>query len=90
MNEQELTRAIAKKFFLTLRESREVIDFIISKIIDSLSQSKRSYFRGFGSFTKKKYKSKKVRHPKTGKLITIPERTTVDFSPSKDLLQKIK
>jgi len=90
MNQGELTLAISKRFFLTQRESREIIDCILSTITDNLSQSKRSYFRGFGSFIKKKQKSKKVRHPKTGKIITIPDRATVDFNPSKNLLRTIQ
>ena len=90
MNQKELTLAIAKRFFLTQTESREIINFILTAITKDLKKGKRVYLRGFGSFTKEKRSSKKVRHPKTGKLITIPERTTIDFNPSKWLLEKIK
>lgn len=51
-----------------------------------LKNGERFYLRDFGSFTKKKQASKKVRHPKTGKIITIPGRITVEFNPSKKLL----
>ncbi len=55
-----------------------------------LKNGERFYLRDFGSFTKKKQASKKVRHPKTGKIITIPGRITVDFNPAKSLLKYIK
>jgi len=90
MNQEELTLAIAKRFFLTQVESREIIKFILSRITEDLKKGERVYFRGFGSFIKEKRSSKKVRHPKTGKIITIPERITVGFDPSKKLLKNLR
>jgi DNA-binding protein HU-beta len=90
MNQTDLARAIAKRFFLTQVESKEIIDFILSRITEDLKKGERVYFRGFGSFTKEKRSQKKVRHPKTGKIITIPERTTVDFDPSMDLIKNLR
>jgi len=90
MNQGELTLAISKRFFLTQVESNEIIKFILSSITEDLKRGERAYFRGFGSFEKEKRKSKKVRHPKTGKIITIPERTTVDFDPSQELLKNLR
>ena len=89
MNQGDLTLAISKKFFLTQVESGEIIKFILSRVTNDLKKGERVYFRDFGSFVKEKRKSKKVRHPKTGKIITIPERITVDFNPSTLLLEKI-
>ncbi|MBU4287798.1 MAG: HU family DNA-binding protein [Proteobacteria bacterium] len=89
MNQKELTLAITKRFFLTHVESKEIIKFILSRITEDLKKGERVYFRGFGSFTKEKRASKKVRHPATGKIITIPERITIDFDPSKSLLQQL-
>ena len=89
MNQQELTNAIAKRFFLTQVESQEVIKFILSRITEDLKKGERAYLRGFGSFAKEKRSSRKVRHPKTGKIITIPERITIGFNPSKSLLQSL-
>lgn len=90
MNQGELTLEISKRFFLTQTESREIIKFILSSITEDLKKDQRVYFRGFGSFDKEKRQSKKVRHPETGKLITIPKRTTVDFNPSASLIKKIR
>ncbi len=89
MNEKILSEIIAKQFFLTKVESIEIIELILSKIAESLKINKRAYFRGFGSFSKQKRSAKKVRHPKTGKILTIPARVTVSFKPSGLLLKKI-
>ena len=90
MNQGQLARSIAKKFFLSQAESGRIIKFILSKIKDDLRNSRRVYFRGFGSFTKKRYPGKRVRHPKTGKMIWFPPKTVVDFKPSKLLLKILR
>ncbi len=89
MNQGELTLAISKRFFLTQAESQEIIKFIQAELTRDLKKGERISLRGFGSFTKEKRSSRKVRHPKTGKIITIPERITVDFNPSEALIQNL-
>jgi nucleoid DNA-binding protein len=89
MNQGELTLAISKRFFLTQTESVEIIKFILSEITKDIKKGERISLRNFGSFTKEKRSSRKVRHPKTGKIITIPERVTVAFNPSAQLLQNV-
>ena len=90
MNQGELTLAISKRFFLTQVESQEIIKFILTEITGGLKRGEKISLRGFGSFTKEKRAFKKVRHPGTGKIITIPERTTVDFDPSKELIKNLR
>ena len=89
MNQGELTLAISKRFFLTQTEAGEIIKFILAEITGDLKKGERISLRGFGSFTKEKRSSRKVRHPKTGKIITITERITVDFDPAKLLLKNL-
>lgn len=89
MNQGELTLAISKRFFLTQTEAGEIIKFILAEITEDLKKGERISLRGFGSLNKEKRSSRKVRHPKTGKIIIIPERITVDFNPSESLIQKI-
>ena len=90
MNQGELALAISKRFFLTQTEAGEIIKFILSEITGDLKKGERISLRGFGSFTKEKRSSRKVRHPKTGKIITIPKRITVGFDPSKELLKNLQ
>jgi len=89
MNQKELALAIAKKFFLPQRESMKVLKFMLAQVTEDLKRGKRVYLRGFGSFTKKKQSIKKVRHPETGRIITMPGKLTIEFNPSKALLRKL-
>ena len=90
MNQGELTLAVSKRFFLTQTEAGEIIKFILAEITGDLKKGERISLRGFGSFNKEKRSSRKVRHPETGKIITIPERITVDFNPSNELLSSLR
>jgi len=85
VNKSDLVKYIAHEFFITKTESEKIINFIFQNISDFLSLDERIYFRGFGSFRRVKRKAKRVRHPKTKKIITIPERWTIDFTPSKKI-----
>lgn len=89
MNEKTLSHLIAKQFFLTKVESKEIIQLLLLKTAESLKINERVYFRGFGSFQKQKRSAKKVRHPKTKQITTIPARLTVSFKPSPHLIRKI-
>lgn len=90
MNQRDLSIAISKRFFLTKAESEKIIKFILAEITKALKKGERVAFRSFGSFVKEKRSSKKVRHPKTKKIITIPEKLTIDFKPSNLLLKALK
>ena len=89
MNQGELILAVSKRFFLTQTEAGEIIKFILAEIIEDLKKGERISLRGFGSLNKEKRSPRKVRHPETGKIITIPERITVDFNPSESLIQNL-
>ena len=90
MNEKELVKKIAGQFFLTKVESKEIIQLILTQITNALKNGDRVYFRGFGSFTKAKRSAKKVRHPRTRKMITIPARVTAHFKPSLLFLKNLE
>ena len=90
MNQGELTLAISKRFFLTQTEAGEIIKFILAEMTEDLKKGERISLRGFGSFNKEKRSSRKVRHPETGKIITIPERVIVDFKPSEELIENLR
>lgn len=89
MNQKDLILSISQNFPLNQTESQKLLKFILAKITEELKKEKNISFRNFGSFAKESRPAKKVRHPKTGKIIIIPARITVDFNPSAILLKKI-
>ena len=89
MNKQDLAIDVAVKFFITQVESEKILRFILDDIAKSLVKNERVYFRGFGSFTRIRRKARRVRNPKTKKMMVIPPHYTVKFTPSNTLHKKV-
>lgn len=89
MTQTELIKKISARFFLTQPEVKEIINYVLEQITTELHKGNRVYLRDFGSFTTISRKAKKVRHPKTKKIITVKEHKDITFTPSKKLLKKI-
>lgn len=89
MTQTELIKKVAARFFLTQPEVREIIKYFLEQITTELQKGDRVYIRGFGSFKTVTRKAKKVRHPKTKKMLTIPKRKDIEFTPSKKLLKNL-
>ena len=89
MNRDQLTRAIAKAFFLSLSEATAIIGSILDQIASSLKKGERVYLKDFCSLTKVIRPGRNVRHPRTGEIIVIPGGPAVRFSASPALLRAI-
>lgn len=89
MNLGQLASAIAERFFLLKAQAKELLDFALEKIAESLQAERRVYFRGFGYFVKVIRPGRRVRHPRTGQIIWIPPRPDVDFRASPALLRAL-
>jgi DNA-binding protein HU-beta len=90
MNQRKLSRALAKKFAIPRRQSVRILHFLVDKTTEALGQGERFTLQGFGVFRRATRAAKKVRHPKTGKTITIPARLTISFRPAPALVKRLK
>ena len=73
--------------------SRKDTELIIAEILDAiqttLAQGGRVEIRGFGSFALF-YRSPRIgRNPKTGELVSVPEKWVPHFKASKPLLERV-
>jgi len=89
VNKQDLAINVAVKFFITQVEAGKIADLILDDITKALVKNDRVYFRGFGSFTRIKRQARRVRNPKTKKMMIIPPHYTVKFTPSNTLHKKV-
>jgi DNA-binding protein HU-beta len=90
VNKEDLSIALAVKFFITQVEAEKMLAHLLDGITKALQKNDRVYFRGFGSFTRERRKARRVRHPKTGKMMIIPAHYTVKFTPSAALRKKME
>ena len=90
MTQTDLTRALAKAFGLPHVKGQRILRSLLETIAHALATKETVSLRGFGSFRPVRRAAKKVRHPKTGEIVTIPARITVSFSPSPALEKRLK
>jgi len=62
---------------------KKIIEEFLGSLREALYESRRIELRNFGVFSVKKRKPKIGRNPKTGEVVTVPERLKVVFKPSK-------
>lgn len=91
----KLTRkALVSKVFETTnlpqKTIKDIIENLFAKIADSLSEGDDVEFRGFGIFKTKQRKKRVGRNPKTGKIVSIPQKRVVVFKPGSILKKKIE
>ena len=89
MNKTDLIKELAK-VVSTKKEAHKAVNCILSSIKDALINKETVEIAGFGSFKIAQRAARKVRHPKTGEEIDIPERVVVKFVPGKALKEAVK
>lgn len=82
MNKREFVRTFAEKYDVSLDTAKELCTAVFSALKDELDKGEKVQIYNFGVFKSKTYKAKNVRHPKTGEIMTIPERTVITFKQS--------
>jgi len=90
VNKQDLAINVAVKFFITQVEAGKIVDLILDDITKALVKNDRVYFREFGVFTRYRRKARRVRNPKTKRMMIIPAHHTVKFTPSGKLKKQIR
>ena len=89
MNKSDLINELASNTGLTKTKAGEVIDSITESMKSALSKGDKVTLVGFGSFSATKRKSRKGRNPKTGEVISIPEKTVVKFKSGSYLSESV-
>ncbi len=89
MTQTDLTRALAKAFGLSHVKSQKILRALLENVAQALATKKTVALRGFGSFHPVRRAAKKVRHPKTGEIITFPAHPTVSFRPAHALTKRL-
>jgi len=89
MTKGDIIDILADGTGLTKIETGAVVDGFIATVRYALEKEESVDIRGFGSFRVVTRKARKARNPKTGELITIPERKVPVFRPATDLKKVI-
>ena len=86
MNKYDISRKVYEAHGgISYLEAQKIVDLILDKIKNRLSQGEKVLISGFGCFSVAKRREKKGVNPQTGESVIIPGRNSVKFKPSKNL-----
>ncbi len=74
MTREELARKTASRTGLTIKEVQIVLVTFLNVITESLCHGESVFLRGFGSFSTKKGRARRVRDPRNDGIMVIPAR----------------
>ena len=66
-----------------------VVDAILERIAEALSDGDRVELRDFGAFSVRSHAPRAGRNPRSGAKVAIPERTSVHFKPGKGMRERV-
>ena len=84
-----ITRMADQNPHLTQRDIERIVNVIFEEISAALSAEGRVELRGFGSFSVKRRNARVGRNPRTGEVVSIPEKNVLHFKTGKDLRERL-
>jgi nucleoid DNA-binding protein len=87
--EKELADAISEQVNISERAGREFTQKLLEAIADDLVTTGRVELRGLGIIALSTRKARTIRHPKTGKIMKIPQTRFVRFRASIDIRRRL-
>ena len=85
----DLAETINRKMGLSRAESLDMVEAILAKICDALSDGENVKISGFGSFVLRDKSERVGRNPKTGVEVPITPRRVMTFRASQTLRDRI-
>jgi DNA-binding protein HU-beta len=85
MNINELADQVGQQQGITKTNAREIIDAIVSAIVDAAQKGEEVALPGFGKFKVTSREAREGRNPATGATIKIAASKKLSFTPAKAL-----
>ena len=85
----QLVRLIASDTGFTQKKSSEILKVLLHNLTQAIAKGYSVKIRGFGKFYLRYQKSRKIRHPSTGKNFLVEAKRTIKFRCFKSLHQEI-
>ena len=80
---------VSKQPHLSHADVDAAVTLLINKTINELASGGRVEIRDFGAFSLKHYKAKLGRNPRTGEIVSVPQRYGVHFKPGADMKVRV-
>ncbi len=89
MRKSEIIDRISKEQKIPKKVTGDILEDVLSSIVDVVLQKGKLEVRGFGVFKLRRRNGRFTRNPKTGMELYVDEKYLISFKPSKKLLKKL-
>ncbi|HYX91174.1 MAG TPA: HU family DNA-binding protein [Myxococcaceae bacterium] len=89
MTKAELVEAVARQSRLTKKATEEMMEIVFGTISRAVKNEERFSYPGFGTWSLRTRKARKVRNPQTNELMKLDATKTIGFRPAKELKQTL-
>ncbi len=90
MNKADLANVVHQMIGGTKTQSEEVLETVISKIIETLKSGSEVSIGGLGIFSTKVRAARTARNPRTGETVNVPSMKVPKFRPAKAFKDAVK
>ncbi|ADO70039.1 MULTISPECIES: HU family DNA-binding protein [Stigmatella] len=85
MTKAELVEVVAAQSRLTKKSAAEILDIVFSNIGKAVKRDARFSYPGFGTWSVRSRKARKIRNPQTNEMMKLKASKTIGFRPAKEL-----
>lgn len=89
MTKAELVEFVAAQSKLTKKSAAQVMEVVFNTIGKAVKKEARFSYPGFGTWSLRSRKARKVRNPQTNELMKLKASKTIGFRPAKELKQTL-
>ena len=89
MTKAELVAAVAQQTGMTKKAAAEVLDVAFSNIGRAVKKEVRFSYPGFGTWSMRSRKARRIRNPQTNEMMKLKASKTIGFRPAKELKETL-
>lgn len=89
MTKAELVEAVAAQTKLTKKSAGQIIEVVFDHIGKAVKKDTRFSYPGFGTWSMRSRKARKVRNPQTNEMMKLKASKTIGFRPAKELKETL-
>lgn len=89
MTKQELVEQVAQQSRLTKKAAAELMDIVFNNIGKAVKRDERFSYPGFGTWSLRSRKARRIRNPQTNELMKLKASKTIGFRPAKELKETL-
>ncbi|MBM4379298.1 MAG: HU family DNA-binding protein [Deltaproteobacteria bacterium] len=89
MTKAELVEQVAAQANLTKKNAAEILDVVFNNIGKAVKKDARFSYPGFGTWSLRSRKARKIRNPQTNEIMKLKASKTIGFRPAKELKETL-